>query len=104
MEGFFRIHSTVIIGWLEDGISTFSEEFLHSFKISGGSISCDFFCFFEGGIESRLSEIELPLGRSNDMILSEFFRLLEEFIPELSSLGLTPCKWLLVPKINELHV
>ena len=82
MEGFFRIHSThtVIIGWLEDGISTFSEEFLHSLKISGGSISCDLFCFFEGGIESRLSEIELPLGRSNNMISSEFFCLLEDFI------------------------
>ena len=51
-----------------------------------------------------LSEIELPLGRSNDMISSEFFFLLEDFILELSSLGSTPCKWLLLPKINELHV
>ena len=64
-----------------------------------------FFAFLKAGIESSLSEIELPLlGRSNDMISSEFFRLLEDFIPELSSLGLTPCQWLLVPKIYELHV
>ena len=59
MEGFFQIHSThtVIIGWLEDGISKFSEEFLRSLKISDGPISCNLFCFFEGGIESMLSEI-----------------------------------------------
>ena len=82
----------------------FSEEFLHFLKISDGSISCNLFCFFEGEIESRLSEIELPLGRSNAMISSEFFRLLEDFILELSSLGSTSCKWLLVPKIYELHV
>ena len=104
MEGCFQIHSThtVTIGWLEDGISTFSEEFLHLLKISDGSISCNLFCFFEGGIESRLSEIELPLGRSNDTISSEFFRLLEDCILEPSSLGSTQCKWL-VPKINELQ-
>ena len=81
MEGFLRIHSThtVIIGLLEDGISTFYEELLHSLKISDGSISFHLFYFFEGRIESRLSEIELPLGRSNDMISSKIFRLLEDF-------------------------
>ncbi len=48
--------------------------------------------------------MELSLGRSNDVISFEFFRFLEDFIPELSSLGSTPCKWVIVSKLNELHV